>query len=260
MLLKDQVAIVTGGSVGIGRACVDTMLDQGAKVMIADLNAPSDLDQRNGEACYERLDVSDEENWSKVVSACTDRWGRLDILVNNAGVSFREAGQTPETITLDEWRFVNSINTEGVVLGCKYAIKTMRHSGGGSIVNLASIAGRVESPMAYPYGASKAAVLQITKTVAGYCGRRGYNIRCNSVLPGPVATELLAQISAGDDMDVKRRIILSGELGEVKDVAQAVLFLASTNSKYINGVELPVDGGLLAVNPLRVHDERHTNP
>jgi len=257
--LEGKVALVTGGASGIGRACVEALLNEGVHVMIADINGGQIselLKTHHDKAGFAQLDVRNEEQWANAVQACENKWGRLDILINNAGVSKLSDGHNPETISLDEWRGVNAINTEGVVLGCKYGIAAMRRNGSGSIINMASIGGKFESPLAYPYGASKAAVLHITKTVAVYCARQEYNIRCNAVLPGPIATDMFQKATDEDARRNSLRGIPLARPGTPENIADAVLFLASENAAYVTGMELPVDGGLLAVNPMRVNDEK----
>ena len=137
---ENRVAIITGGASGIGRACVERFLADGANVIVADINADAAQDlvsNHPDSAIFFSLDVRSEEQWQACIDTCFERWGRLDILVNNAGVAKLSDGLNPETITLDEWRGVNAINTEGVVLGCKYAIAGMRKSGGGAIGKMA---------------------------------------------------------------------------------------------------------------------------
>lgn len=248
-----KVAIVTGGAAGIGAATARLMTEQGGRVLLTDVQEEGGR-QLTGDlgdaASFLHHDVRSEEGWRIVVAHCLDAWGRLDILVNNAGVSFLGGQFTPETITLEEWRGVNSINVEGVMLGCKHAIPAMRDGGGGAIVNLASIAALVETPLVYAYGAGKAAVVQMTKTVALHCAKNDYAIRCNAVLPGPVETELYKTFTEEQRAQNDRAIPL-GFAGKPEDVANAVLFLASDESRFVTGASLSVDGGLAAVNPMR---------
>lgn len=249
-----KVAIVTGGSAGIGRACVKRLTGEGARVIVADINtaAGESLSDQLGEnAVFFPLDVRSEEQWQACVDTCFEKWGRLDVLVNNAGIARVSDGITPETITLDEWRSVNAVNTEGVVLGCKHAIAGMRKTGSGSIINMASVGGTVESPLNYPYGASKAAVIQITKTVGLYCARQGYEIRCNAVLPGTIRTELYMAATPEEFRRQNKAAVPVGRLGTPEQIASMVVYLASDEAQYITGAGIPVDGGLLAANPMR---------
>ncbi|MDE0362275.1 MAG: SDR family NAD(P)-dependent oxidoreductase, partial [Rhodospirillaceae bacterium] len=181
----NKVSIVTGAASGIGLATAERLVAEGGNVLLTDLNeeAGSEAAQRLGAAAGFRVhDAASEADWESVVADCVSRFGRLDVLVNNAGVAFLAGQLSPEEVTLEEWQRVNAVNAAGVMLGCKHAIRAMKSSGGGAIVNIASIAATVASPLAVPYGASKAAVVQLTKTVAYDCARRGYNIRCNAVL------------------------------------------------------------------------------
>ena len=140
------------------------------------------------------------------------------------------------------------------MLGCKHAIRAMKPSGGGAIVNIASIAATVASPLAVPYGASKAAVVQLTKTVAYDCARRGYNIRCNAILPGTIETTLYKTFSE-EQRTANARGVPLGRVGTPGDVAMAVAFLASDDASYITGAQIAVDGGLAVVNPMRAGDD-----
>ena len=182
--------------------------------------------------------------------ATVKRHGRLDILMNNAGVYGSGASQDIETMTMEEWRFVNGVNMDGVFLGCRAAIPAMAKSGGGSIINISSVAGIRPSHMA-AYGASKGAVRQLTKSVAQYCGRKGYRIRCNSIHPGMVRTPLgedVLKLNWGDvEKGAAERVkgVPLGELGTVEDIAYATLFLASDESRHINATEVVIDGGLI---------------
>ena len=253
-----KVALVTGGAAGIGRACVETLVAEGASVLIADIaddRGASLAETLGNQVAYQTLDVRQEEHWQRCTQFCLDNWGKLDILVNNAGIAHIAGSLTPETITLEEWRGVNQINTEGVVLGCKHAIASMRENG-GAIVNIASVAALMESPLAYPYGASKAAVLQVTKTVAAYCARQGYEIRCNAVLPGIISTELYDKASGSADKQQSLAGVPMGRPGKPEHVAKLVAFLASDESAYITGAPFSVDGGLAATNPMRSGDKR----
>jgi 3(or 17)beta-hydroxysteroid dehydrogenase len=254
--VKGKVALVTGASQGIGKACAQLLAKEGAYIILSDVQdemgkkAASEI---GSSAIYMHLDVRNESEWKKVIGAILKKKGRLDILVNNAGIIGFGKGsgpQDPENISLEDWRKVNAVNSEGVFLGCKHAIKAMKKSG-GSIINISSRSGIVGIPDAAPYAASKAAVRNHTKTVALYCCQQGYPIRCNSLHPGAILTPLwepmlgtgpgrkqrLAQLAQGVPMH---------RMGEPDDVAYAVVYLASDESKYLTGVELTIDGGILA--------------
>ena len=254
---QNKASIVTGAASGIGLATAERLVAEGGNVLLTDLNeeAGSEAAQRLGPAAMFRVhDVASEADWESVVADCVSRFGRLDVLVNNAGVAFLAGQLSPEKVTLEEWQRVNAVNAAGVMLGCKHAILAMKSSGGGAIVNIASIAATVASPLAVPYGASKAAVVQLTKTVAYDCARRGYNIRCNAVLPGTIETTLYKTFSE-EQRAANARGVPLGRVGTPGDVAMAVAFLASDDASYITGAQIAVDGGLAAVNPMRAGDD-----
>ncbi|MDD9997102.1 MAG: glucose 1-dehydrogenase [Rhodospirillaceae bacterium] len=253
----NKVSIVTGAASGIGLATAERLVAEGGNVLLTDLNeeAGSEAAQRLGAAAGFRVhDAASEADWESVVADCVSRFGRLDVLVNNAGVAFLAGQLSPEEVTLEEWQRVNAVNAAGVMLGCKHAIRAMKSSGGGAIVNIASIAATVASPLAVPYGASKAAVVQLTKTVAYDCARRGYNIRCNAVLPGTIETTLYKTFSE-EQRAANARGVPLGRVGTPEDVAVAVAFLASDEADYITGAQVAVDGGLSVVNPMRAGDD-----
>ena len=252
-----KASIVTGAASGIGLATAERLVAEGGNVLLTDLNeqAGAEAAERLGAAARFRVhDAASEADWETVVADCVSRFGRLDVLVNNAGVAFLAGQLSPEEVTLEEWQRVNAVNAAGVMLGCKHAIRAMKSSGGGAIVNIASIAATVASPLAVPYGASKAAVVQLTKTVAYDCARRGYNIRCNAVLPGTIETTLYKTFSE-EQRAANARGVPLGRVGTPEDVAMAVAFLASDDAGYITGAQIAVDGGLAAVNPMRAGDD-----
>lgn len=248
--LKDKVALVTGGAQGIGKAIVRSFAAQGARVIIAD------IDPREGEALaaelpgavFRRLDVSDEAQWIAVLDSVVADFGRLDVLVNNAGITGRaEAKNDPEHTTLEDWRRVMTVNTDGVFLGCKHAIRVMRPNRTGSIINMSSRSGLVGIPHQAAYAASKAAVRNHTKTVALYCAEQGLNIRCNSVHPAAILTPMW-EAMLKDEAD-KEKVAAGTPLhrfGRPDEVAAVVLLLASDEATFITGSEFNIDGGVLA--------------
>lgn len=251
-----RVALVTGAARGMGRAIAELLTARGARVAVNDLNpeaTAATAQVLGSESLAVPGDVSDRDRVRAIVAEVADHYGRLDVLVNNAGVAFLAGQLPPEDLTLEEWNRVNAVNAAGVMLGCKHAIRTMKATGGGAIVNIASVAATVASPLAVPYGASKAAVVQLTKTVAFDCARRGYEIRCNAVLPGTIETTLYKTFSE-EQRAANARSVPVGRLGTPEDVAMAVAFLASDDARYITGAQLAVDGGLSAVNPMRADD------
>ncbi len=254
--LKDTVVLVTGGAEGLGKAIARRLATEGASVVISDVQAQLGS-QTATEAGYMFLehDVRDEARWDEVVRVVERDLGRLDVLVNNAGILGSTAAVSPEETTLADWRSIFAVNAEGVFLGCKAALPVMQRAGGGSIVNISSVAGLLATPYATAYGASKAAVRQLTKTVAQHCAEHKYNIRCNSVHPGNVLTPLWER--QAHELAERRGISPQAVLAEVErlvplggwttpdDVAAVVAFLASSDSRHITGTALIVDGGLV---------------
>ena len=251
--LNGKIALITGGASGFGAASGKLFAQEGAKVVLTDNNGNGvkAVAQEIGEAASAIThDVTSEENWTRVVADTVAMHGKLDILMNNAGVMGTGAPQDIENMSLKEWKFVQEINSDGVFLGCRAVIQAMKNNGGGSIINISSTAGFRATPGIAAYGASKGAVRQLTKSVAAYCGRKGYNIRCNSIHPGMVRTPLGEAVLKyyGDlEESAKKRTesVPLGRLGEVEDVAYAALYLASDEARYINSNELVVDGGML---------------
>lgn len=242
-----KVAIVTGAARGLGRADAEALAREGAMVVLTDLSAAgatttAEIARRHpGKAIFLRQDVRDEEGWRQVIEATLARFGRVDVLVNNAGIA--KAGD-PETTTLEDFRLHAAVMSEGVFLGCKHAIGAMKRSGGGSIINVSSTSALVGYPGVIAYGAAKGAVRAMTKSVAVHCQRQGYGIRCNSIHPGPIDTALLAGVRGDGPNDQGSRATSSG--GRPEDVANLVLFLASDESRHINGTELVIDDAYTA--------------
>ncbi len=250
--VEGKVAIVTGGASGIGRGCALRLVAEGATVVIADRNEAAGravATELGSRGAFLALDVTDEAGWAAVVAETTKRFGRLDILINAAGVAvFKDLEHT----TLEEWRFVNGINSDGVFLGCRAVLPAMKASGGGSIINLSSVAGLIGVPDAPAYCASKGAVRMLTKSVALYAARNGFNIRCNSVHPSFIDTPMVDGVvaQAADPARTRKafeRAAPLGRIGQVDDVAQLVVYLASDESRFVTGTEIAVDGGLTAM-------------
>ncbi|MDP6343969.1 MAG: glucose 1-dehydrogenase [Alphaproteobacteria bacterium] len=253
--VQDKIAIVTGGATGIGRATARRLAEEGALVTITDRNVEAGqavAAELPGNAAFIAQDVRLEDDWKALMAAVTERHGRLDILVNNAGILATGPSQDLEATDLEQWRAVQAVNAEGVFLGCHHGIGAMK-AGGGSIINLSSIAGLIGTPHLAAYGASKGAVRQLSKSVAVYCGRKGYGIRCNSVHPGIIRTDMGDQVmglGGGDpqaNWESRIGLVPLGEAGEAVDVANCILFLASDEARHVTGAELVVDGGMTAI-------------
>ena len=246
MRLENKVAIISGGSRGMGAFEAALFVQEGAKVIIGDVRDEEgrDLAKHIGSnAVYMHLDVTSEKDWAAVVKEATDRYGKLDILVNNAGVSARG---TIEETSVDDWDRVMGINSKGVFLGTRAAIPEMRKSGGGSIINISSQLGLVGMAESSPqYQSSKGAVRIFTKSAAIQYAPEG--IRVNSVHPGPIVTPMT---EARRFDSVVQQVMVSriplGRYGESKDVAYGVLYLASDEASFVTGSELVIDGGWTA--------------
>jgi len=243
-----KVALVTGGSSGIGLATAGLLADEGAKVVLTDLHEPRAGDAVVPSARFDKLDVTRESDWIAVTDAVVSEFGRLDILVNSAGVSLLK---DIETTALDEWRRLMAINLDGTFLGCKHAVRLMKECGGGSIVNMSSVAGLIGAANLAAYSASKGGVRLLTKSVALHCARKGYNIRCNSVHPSFVETPMLQSMiaAARDPRKLEANYASAAPLGRLAkpiEIARTILFLASDESAFTTGAELVVDGGLTA--------------
>lgn len=247
-----KVALVTGGTSGIGAAIVRGLVRDGAKVVISgiqDAEGRALQDELGANTLFVHHDVSSEQSWRDLTASLRGAMPQLDIVVNNAGVS--PMGDI-ESMSLEQFNGVFAINVGGVFLGCKYGIEMMKHNeGGGAIVNIASTTALKCPPWVTAYGASKAAVVHLTRTVALHCANHRYRIRCNAVLPGAVLTPMVnAVVDASPDPEAAMQGLIAahpiGRLGETSEIADTVLFLASDASSYVTGALLPVDGGATA--------------
>jgi 3(or 17)beta-hydroxysteroid dehydrogenase len=247
MRLAGKVAIITGAASGMGAATARMFAREGAKVVIADMLAHEGkqvADAIGTAARFESLDVTNEENWAAVVAATTRHFGKLDVLVNNAGIS---GSAEQDLYSTAGWHRIMAVNATGVFFGIKHAIPAMIANGGGSIVNLSSIAGIIGSEGVHmAYNASKAAVRLMTKSTAVQHARD--KIRANSVHPGIMPPMRTSGRTAEPGVRAERmRVIPMRRPGEVDEVAYAILFLASDESSYITGSEIHVDGGAIAI-------------
>ena len=249
--VADKIALITGGASGIGRATAKLLADEGARVAISDINidgARKTADEIGGDAFAVEHDVTDEASWGLVLADTEDRLGGLHILVNCAGIV--SLGTVEET-TLEEWRRVHAVDLDSVFLGCKLAVPVIARHGGGSIVNLSSISGIIASHNLAAYNSAKAAVRHLSKSVALHCARQGYDIRCNSVHPAFIDTAMLDDIlrrgTREEGLERLARQVPLGRVGDTGDVAWAVVYLASDESKYMTGAELVLDGGVSAM-------------
>ena len=252
-----KAALITGAAGGLGQAMARMLAREGARVALTDIDltgAQALADAINadhpGAAFSFAHDVTDEAQWASVVDQAVAAMGGLSILVNNAGVGGSLVWA--EQDTLDNWRRVQAINLESVMLGCKHALPHLRASGAGSIVNISSVAGLAAAPGMGAYNATKAAVWMYTKTVALEAAKAGWNVRCNSVHPVFIKTPILDPFvaMAGGDEGVAHEKLARGipmkRIGEPDDVAYCVLYLASDESKFVTGAEFKIDGGMLA--------------
>jgi NAD(P)-dependent dehydrogenase (short-subunit alcohol dehydrogenase family) len=250
--VKGKVAIITGAAQGLGKAHALLLSKEGAKVVVTDTNEAQgkrvveEIKKGGGVAIFIKHDVSSEKDWERVIRETLERFGKLDILVNNAGVNL---WKKIEDTSLDEWQWLMSINLNGVFLGTKYAIGAMKKTGGGSIINISSVAGIVGTLDTSAYHASKGGVRIFTKAAALECSKAGYNynIRVNSVHPGVIKTAMVEGLLNDEE---KMKDALSwhplGHFGEPEDIAYGVLYLASDESKFVTGAELVIDGGWTA--------------
>jgi 3(or 17)beta-hydroxysteroid dehydrogenase len=250
--VKGKVAVVTGSGGGMGRAEALLLAKEGAKVVVTDIdesaarNVAAEINSQGGKAISSNHDVASETDWGAVIRKTLEEFGRLDVLVNNAGVIIYKK---IEDTSLAEWRWLMSVNLDGVFLGTKFAIEAMKKNGGGSIINISSVAGLIGNPDACAYHASKGGVRSFSKAAATECSKAGYdyNIRVNSIYPGVINTRM------ADDLmkdEAKYKTALSwhamGRFGEPEDVAYGVLYLASDESRFLTGSELVIDGGWTA--------------
>ncbi|MEX2500978.1 MAG: glucose 1-dehydrogenase [Trueperaceae bacterium] len=249
--LADKVALITGGSSGIGRETALRFASEGAAVVIADVQddagraTVADVEDAGGRADFVHADVSRAADCEAMIAHAEARYGRLDVLFNNAGIM---DGRDDDAVATDEevWDLTMAVNAKGVYLGCKYGVPALRRAGGGSIINTASfVALRGAATPQIAYTASKGAVLALTRELAVVHARE--KIRVNALCPGPLRTELLMKVLDTEEKRQRRLVhVPMGRFGEAREMAEAALYLADPASSYVTGSELTVDGGLAA--------------
>ncbi|MGE0541543.1 MAG: SDR family NAD(P)-dependent oxidoreductase [Dehalococcoidia bacterium] len=256
--IDGKVALVTGAASGIGAATAELFAREGARVVVADVQddlggqVVDRIRTAGGTAEYVHCDVAVAEDVGGMVRSAVDAFGRLDILFNNAGLA---RGGTVTELSEDDWDLVIDVDLKSVYLGCKYAIPEMRKTGGGSIVSTASIAGLRGSARLTAYSAAKAAVINLTRSIAAEAGNFG--IRVNCICPGIIVTPIWRQIGVSTDEQQQERWQMMGQrvllkrVGMPEDVAKGALFLASDDAAYVTGHALVIDGGLTAADALR---------
>tara|TARA_B100001540_G_scaffold107622_1_gene96748 strand:- start:1235 stop:1990 length:756 start_codon:yes stop_codon:yes gene_type:complete len=246
--LKNKVALITGGAQGLGKEMAKSMIKEGARVIISDIN--EDVLQKTAEeiSCdHLVLDVTNKDQWQQVITKIKDDIGSLNILVNNAGIG---GGGDVESTDIELWDLVHKVNLDSVFLGCKFAIPLMRDSGNGSIINISSMSGIVASHNTSAYNSSKAAVRHLSKSIALHCAKSTNLVRCNSLHPVFTRTAMVqSMIDAAPERNIEQKLIKQipiRRLAEPIDIANAAVFLASDEASFITGTELIVDGGLSA--------------
>jgi 3(or 17)beta-hydroxysteroid dehydrogenase len=248
--VSGKVAIITGAASGVGKEDALLLAREGAQVVLTDVNedAGRALAKDIGDAAlFVRHDISSEDDWKNVIKTTQDRFGGVDILVNNAAIL---AYGTIETTTLELWQKIQKVNSDGYFLGCHYGLEAMKSRPSGSIVNMSSMAGIGGQSSFCAYSASKAAVAGLTRSVAAHCRAKLYKIRCNSIHPDGIATPMVFNLHQDKsappafvrEKDPKQ---LQARFAQPQDIANLVLFLASDESKFINGAEMRIDNGYL---------------
>ena len=244
--VEGKVALITGAASGLGAADAEVLAREGATVLLTDIDEDAgeataeSIRSAGGNATFLRHDVADEEQWQQVIASIRKEHGRLNVLVNNAGIVIMGS---PEDCSLDDFRKQNAVMSEGVFLGCKHALPLMHESGGGSIINMSSIASHLGYPIFFAYSAAKGAVRAMSKAIAVHCQMNGYNIRVNSLHPGAIDTPMVDQTTSELGIENKEDLSPVG-LGKPEDVANVVLFLASDESRFVNGTEILIDNTL----------------
>ena len=249
--LKGKTALVTGAASGIGLQTSIRLAEEGARVMMTDINLEEGIQQAEklgANAAFLKLDITEEKEWISVLGETVKRFDRLDILVNSAGMVLIA---DVEQITLEDWRKVHAVNLDGSFLGCKHGVRVMKEFGAGSIINLSSVSGMIGGFNLAAYNSSKGAVRMLTKSVALHCARAGYGIRCNSIHPGATLTNILktAIEQAPEVEDACNKMSPLNRMGTVEEVAAMALFLASDEASFCTGGQYAVEGGTVSQHP-----------
>ncbi len=258
--LQGKRALITGGAQGLGAAMGAMFAREGARVALSDINLHGAQETaavinkaHPGAALPLKHDVTNADDWGRVLKEVETAFGGLHVLVNNAGIT---AGSTVEDTSFEDWKRVHSVDLDSVFLGCKLAlplmVKTVREThSGGSIINISSIAGIIAGHNSAAYNSAKAAVRHLSKSVALHCAKRRYGIRCNSIHPvfikTPILDPIIRQFGVDEGLAKLARQVPLGTVGEPDDVAYAALYLASDESKMVTGAEIKVDGGISAM-------------
>ncbi|MDA9064740.1 SDR family oxidoreductase, partial [Pseudomonadales bacterium] len=253
--VENKVALITGGAMGIGRACAERLASEGAIIVITDvidevgMSAVDAITKTGGQASYLHHDVTSEDEWIKILQQIRQLHGRLDILVNNAGIAVRAS---IFEMTMAQFQKQNAVNLDGVFLGLKHSIPFMAEQDGGSVINVSSVAGLMASPGLSAYAMTKGGVRLLSKSVAKECAALGNGVRINSIHPGIIETAIWNKMDANpeggenqaDVETIAEMAVPGGILGKPVDIANGVLYLASDDSRYVNASELVIDHGL----------------